>query len=266
MLPYNELPTVFYEHLEPHGWEHDYVNSCHILTLENAQGMALEVWPLKDEPDVVEIEARTSSTYEKCLFRIEHQQQAQYIVDCLIQYASAVSYHALLTALLQNPGIQVYTLKFYQPNQGDETRSYQRQVMLENLHTLNHPQFEPIFWIDFYLAVKISGVLVIPVEKFPLAYQRLVEIAHFKESHVSEVHSFPEAIAKCYYEAPQLDAHGNIVDLPFGGDIWDFELLNLLKDLFAPGSGIILQDDGNVYWKVAIHPDKIVYYREVLRD
>ena len=265
MLPYHELPATFYERLEQPGWEDDFVNRCHILTLENAQGVSFEVWPVKDEPDVVELEVRSSLTYAKFLFRIEHQHQAQYIVDVLIQQAATESHHPLLTALLQNPDIQVYTLKFYQLNQGDETQTYRRQVTAATLHALDHPEFEPIPWIDFYLAVKTSGALVIPVENFSLAYQRLMDTANYGDCAL-KASSLPEAITKCYYAAPRLDAHGNIIDLPFGGDIWDFELLDLLKDLFAPGSGMILQDDGNVYWKVAIHFDRVAYFREVLRD
>jgi len=253
-----QLSQTFYDRLEQEGWESDEVNGCDILQIRNDFDVDCEIWPVEDSPDALEF---TFHTYEKrgrFQFRIEHQQQDDFIINRILDCYNAESYVALIDALLQNPKLAVYVLKFFQHEKGGETLVSQQRVTAENLPMLDAPQFEPIDWIDFYLAGKVSSTLTIPNVHFDAAYQRLAA------RYELQFGSLQETIANLFYYAPPLDAEGNIIDIPFGGDIWDFEFLDVLKDLFVPNSFIELQDDGNVYWKVVVHPQKIEYFRERL--
>lgn len=254
----HELDRIFYDRLEPGGWESDEVNACHILTRENEHGVALEIWPVKGEPHALEIEIRMLEPFGSFLFRVEHLQQEEFVVECIRRTDDAASHLPLIEALLQRPQIRVYTLKYYQENRGEKPKECRRRVTLENLPALDEPEFEPISWINFYLAGKVESALVLPREHFELAHRRIA--AHYDV----DAGGVREVIRKMFYVDPPLDDQGNVVDIPFGGDVWDFGFLDLLKDLFVPGSSMILQDDGHVYWKVVVNPARVEYFRERL--
>ena len=259
-----QLPQTFYDRLEQEGWESDEVNGCDILLIRNDFDVDCEIWPVEDEPDALEFIFHTYEKRGRFQFRIEHQQQDDFIINRILDCYNSESYIALIDALLQNPKLAVYVLKFYQHEKGGETNASKQRVTAENLLTLDAPTFEPIAWIDFYLAGKVSSTLAIPNAHFDAAYQRLAHSARYNQKHLEDFGSLLDAIPHLFYYDPPLDAEGNIIDIPFGSDLWDFEFLELLKDLFVPGSFVILQDDGNVYWKVVVHPDQVEYFREQL--
>lgn len=259
-----QLPQTFYDRLEQEGWESDEVNGCDILLTRNDYDVDCEIWPVEDEPDALEFIVHTYEKHGRFQFRIEHQQQDDFIINRIIDCCNSESYIPLVDALLQNPKLAVYMLKFYQREKGGETLAFQQRVTADNLLTLDAPLFEPISWIHFYLAGKVSSTLTIPNAHFAAASQRLANSVRYNQEHSADFGNLQDAIKNLFSSEPPLDAEGNIIDIPFGGDIWDFEFLTLLKDLFVPGSFVILQDDGNVYWKVVVHPEQVEYFRERL--
>ena len=141
---------------------------------------------------------------------------------------------------------------------------HKQHVSTDNLLTLSVPVFEPIDSIDCYLAGKIRSSLTLPKAHFDAAFQRLLHSEQYSQELMRRAGNLPTLIKTFFFRDATFDAEGNITDLPFGGDIWDFHLLEFLKDLFLPNSYIILQDDGNIYWKVVVNPERVEYFRERL--
>ncbi len=261
---YEELPPSFYERMEGLGWESDYVNACRILIGENECGATVEVWPIKGEDHALEVELQMTDPFSVALLRVEHRQQDDFVLDCLVRFHHQESYTSLIRALLEHPQVAVYSLKYYQKDRGEKPQECRKRLTPENLSCLSHPDFEPIAWINFYLAGKVTSTLTIPHENLERAYARIVGSERYNEGDALEAGNLQAALEELFYEPAPLDPHGNVVDVPFNGDIWDFDFLELLKDLFVPGSTLVLQDDGYVFWKVVVNPEGVAYFREKL--
>ena len=259
-----QLSQTFYDQLEECGWESDEFNGCDVLIAENDFDIHCEIWPVEEASDTLEFVFDTYEKQGKFQFYIEHQRQDDFIINRIIQFYNAESYAPLIEALLQNPNIHISALKFSQERRSGEVSMHKQHVSTDNLLTLSVPVFEPIDSIDCYLAGKIRSSLTLPKAHFDAAFQRLLHSEQYSQELMRRAGNLPTFIKTFFFRDATFDAEGNITDLPFGGDIWDFHLLEFLKDLFLPNSYIILQDDGNIYWKVVVNPERVEYFRERL--
>ena len=201
--------------------------------------------------------------------RIEYGAQLDFTVELLQKYNGSTNYRGFLQQLLANEGIRLSVHKTYLRHWRGGWSQWSREITADALDGLfSLPEFEPIPWIEFESAQWVAQDVLLPYQNFEQVYQ-IWKPQMPPDFNPDQCRDLPELFGWLYsaesMDAVTYDGHYNLTTLPMSGnDEWYLNLWDAVKHLLKPGSSVVLQDDGEVFWKIEFTPERLLYYREKL--
>lgn len=247
------------------GWKDDYINEAHKLTYHYKDSF----WQIGSDEATSEpcIELEVTIKNIRYVFYFEIQDQIETLLQWIVAYQHSTQIVEFVQKILTTTSLRIITRKYTGSN--DEKRLLIKPITLENLKNLSEPDFVAVAVdeFDFYLACTVKSAVYINKEYFP----KLIELMEkgnydYQLKQLSHYADFPSFLRNEFSIEVETDKNGNIINLIQCGDDWILDILVKGREYIRKGSFILLQDDGNVFWRIVFDELDVFYFREKLEN
>ncbi len=198
-----------------------------------------------------------------CVFlEILYYNEIESVLTEIIKYQDKIKdhYKDFLSELLKNEKIKVILGK------GTKLIPLTKKI----IEQIDHPPFKEVRYEDFafYLAGQIESSFFLSKDNLKLAHKRCIEyIINNSEKFLDwKTLIKTKSLAELFYEhnliSTKFDDEGNMIKVFQGGDSFEFELLEEIREYVAENSYFLFQDDLLIFWKVIYTKEKVLYYKE----